>query len=110
MRKQFEKSVEIGRRDTNMVELHLCKLFEETGELAQAVNKVIGRKTRKKNDTAKSIRDNIKEEIVDSIQCLFIIGALNAINYDELKDSLDEKNQVYANSFNKGKGKGSSKK
>lgn len=75
---------------------HLCKLTEEVGELAQEVNKTIGRKTKRVDETDESIRANILEEGADVIQCVIAILASKEISFDELKESLCKKNIKYS--------------
>lgn len=75
---------------------HLCKLTEEVGELAQEVNKTIGRKTKKVDETDESIRANILEEGADVIQCVIAILASKGIEFEELKKALCNKNIKYS--------------
>lgn len=68
----------------------LCKLYEETGELAQAVNKTTGRKVV--TQTPDEVRDLIIEESADSIQCVLSLIDYWGITYEELVDKIKTKN------------------
>ena len=74
---------------------HLSKLVEETGEMAQSINKLNGRK-KKKGESKKDILANIGEEAVDAIQCLMAIAINAGVDYDTLKKTLFEKNDKFA--------------
>lgn len=82
------------------ITLHLAKLMEEVGELAQAVNKVNGRKGMK-GESLEQVFDNIEEEAADAIQCIMAIAIKSGVDYKSLKKRLASKNQKYANSLNK---------
>lgn len=74
----------------------LCKLF---GELAQGVNKTIGRKLT--DDNEELIRDNVLDEGADSIQCIFSLLDDYNITYDELLERLDVKNDKWVSVIKK---------
>lgn len=102
MRKVFEEIGELIELDKPTVSgielemsLHFCKLGEEFGELATAVNKLNGRKSLKKGETKKEVLDNLEEEGADTIQCVIAILIKAGVNYDSLKKRLKEKNKVY---------------
>jgi len=90
MEKQFKKVKALNKKDTVAIELALCKLFEEAGELAQAVNMKIGRKVTKLND--KEIKANITEECADTIQNVFCVAEKAGITYQQLCEAFDKKN------------------
>lgn len=104
MRKAFEQIKDIVAEfdEPNNVALnmtyHLGKLFEEGGELAQAVNKHNGRKKRK-GLSNEEINDNIEEEAADAIQCIMAIAINAGVEYDSLKKRLVEKNNDFANAM-----------
>ncbi len=79
----------------------LCKLFEESGELAQAVNKKIGRKVA--NETDEEVRELILEEAADTIQCVISLIDTWEISYDELVQKIDSKNIKWESVINKRK-------
>lgn len=100
MRKAYEQIADIigktdlaGNTSLNMT-FHLAKLTEEVGELAQAVNKLNGRK-RRKGESIEDINDNIEEEVADSIQCLMAIAITAGVKYESLKARLIEKNEKF---------------
>lgn len=90
MEKQYKKVKALNKKDNVGIEFALCKLFEEAGELAQAVNMIIGRKATKLN--LKEIKDNITEECADTIQNVFCIAEKTGITYKQLCDAFDKKN------------------
>ena len=71
--------------------LGLCKLFEEAGELAQAVNVDIGIKNGPKNE----IKANVIEECADTIQNALSIANLFKIKPQELLAELSRKNATW---------------
>jgi NTP pyrophosphatase (non-canonical NTP hydrolase) len=79
----------------------LCKLFEESGELAQAVNKKIGRKVVTESD--EEVRDLILEEADDTIQCVISLIDTWGISYDELVQKISSKNIKWESVVNKRK-------
>lgn len=101
MRKAYQQISDIiqkfdkpERAALNMT-FHLSKLVEETGEMAQSINKLNGRK-KKKGESKEEILTNIGEEVVDSIQCLMAIAINAGVDYDTLKKTLVEKNKKFA--------------
>lgn len=83
MKKQFEDVKRINNLDPASTQDRLCKLYEEIGELSQAVNKLIGRKvTDGANEGA--IIELVREEASDTIQCLFSFLDSCGIDYDNL--------------------------
>jgi NTP pyrophosphatase (non-canonical NTP hydrolase) len=90
MEKHFKKVKSLNKKDAVGIELALCKLFEEAGELAQAVNMKIGRKATKMTD--KEIKDNIAEECIDTIQNVFCVADKAGITYKQLFDIFEKKN------------------
>ena len=79
----------------------LCKLFEESGELAQAVNKKIGRKVV--TETDEEVRELILEEAADTIQCVISRIDTWEISYDELIQKIASKNIKWESVINKRK-------
>lgn len=71
--------------------LGLCKLFEEAGEFAQAVNVEIGIKNGPKN----KIKANVIEECADTIQNALSIANLFKIKPQELLAELNRKNTIW---------------
>jgi len=71
--------------------LGLCKLFEEAGELAQAVNVKIGIK----NGSQKTVKANVTEECADMIQNALSIANLFRIKPQELLNELQRKNTTW---------------
>jgi NTP pyrophosphatase (non-canonical NTP hydrolase) len=71
----------------------LCKLFEESGELAQAVNRTIGRKKNKMSE--EDVIDLICEEAADTIQCTLSLIDTYGITYDDLIKMMNKKNKKW---------------
>lgn len=104
MRKKFDEVVVLGNEHTRLkanskkpvtIGTHLQKLSEEFGELAQGVNKMTGLKSLKKNETLKQVKANVKEEVADCIQIVFIIAHLAGYTYNDVKKELGKKNKSY---------------
>ena len=94
MKKQFKQISKINKIDKASHSDRLCKLFEECGELAQGVNKTIGRKVHKKSK--QEILDNICEEGADVIQNVFCLLDGYGIKYEDIEKTLSEKNSVWS--------------
>lgn len=89
--KEIYKDIErINSLDPASGAERLCKLFEESGELAQAVNKKIGRKTFSESED--EVKDLILEEAADTIQCVMSLILTWGITYDELVSKIETKN------------------
>jgi len=71
----------------------LCKLFEESGELAQAVNRTTGRKKNKMSED--EVIDLICEEAADTIQCVISLIDTYGITYDDLTKMMAKKNEKW---------------
>ena len=76
---------------------HLGKLFEESGELAQEVNKLVGTKATK--ETSEKVNKNILEEGCDTIQCVLAILANEGHSYSDIKKELGNKNNKWLKAF-----------
>jgi NTP pyrophosphatase (non-canonical NTP hydrolase) len=63
----------INKKDPATAAERLGKLFEEAGELAQALNKTNGRKVIKKEETSEIIELEILHEAADTIQNVIAI-------------------------------------
>jgi NTP pyrophosphatase (non-canonical NTP hydrolase) len=100
MKQLFDEVVNLVNQDTKDPSQLLCKLYEETGELAQVINKVTGRKIKTPAETPFKLRENIGEEIADSIQCLFALADVFEISYEELAIIMAKKNKAYENIIN----------
>jgi NTP pyrophosphatase (non-canonical NTP hydrolase) len=70
----------INKLDPATRKLRFCKLTEEFGELAQAVNKKLGRKVVKESED--EVLELILEEAADTIQCTFSFMDEIGIDYD----------------------------
>jgi len=77
----------------------LCKLFEESGELAQAVNRTIGRKKNKMSE--EDVIDLICEEAADTIQCVISLIDTYGISYDDLIKMMKKKNKKWESRLGK---------
>ena len=90
MKEIYEDILRINKLDPAIASERLCKLFEESGELAQAVNKTIGRKTV--TETKEEVVDLICEEGADTIQCVISLLDTYGITYEQLMSKLAQKN------------------
>ncbi len=90
MEKIYKDIQRINKLDPATPAERLCKLFEESGELAQAVNKKIGRKVV--TETDEEVRDLILEEASDTIQCVISLIDSWGITYDEVIEKISSKN------------------
>lgn len=88
LKKVYKDIERINKLKHESVALVLCKLFEESGELAQAVNVKLG---IKKGIPAK-VRANVTEEVADSMQCILSLAALFGIGIDEILAEITKKN------------------
>ena len=109
MKKAYEQIKEImleadyGVNTSLNMTLHLSKLIEEVGEMAQSMNKLNGRKKRSDTEPYEEILENIREEAADSIQCLMAIAINAGVDYESLKKTLEEKNKKFKDSIQKKK-------
>ena len=89
--KEYLRIGEINLKKGVNPSLGLCKLFEEAGELAQAVNVEIGIKNGPKN----KIKSSVKEECADAIQNILSVANLFKISAKELLNELQRKNTTW---------------
>lgn len=103
MKKLFKEVKDLNKDDAVSIALALCKLFEESGELAQAVNMLTGRKST----TARraKIIDHIAEECADTIQNVFCIADKAGISYADICSYMTRKNAKWRNKITKKKNK-----
>lgn len=104
MFKEIVKEIsELNSKDKATNSERMCKVVEEIGELAQAVNRTTGRKILKEKDTEESLRENLLEEGVDSIQC--IISLLDGYGYNskDILRKMRQKNKVWKKVISKRK-------
>lgn len=83
MRDIYEEIQRINALDPVTPSLRFCKLFEEAGELAQAVNKKLGRKVVK--ETEEELLDLICEETADTIQCVLSLMDSFDVQFDRVE-------------------------
>jgi NTP pyrophosphatase (non-canonical NTP hydrolase) len=84
MKEVYKDIQRINKLDPATSELRLCKLFEEAGEFARAVNMKLGRKATDLTD--EQILEEIKEEAADTIQCLLSFADTYDLDYSVFKD------------------------
>lgn len=87
---------EISKLNKHDVATHaerMCKVAEEFGELAQSVNKTIGRKTNTLSEKQK--RAEILEEGADTIQTIISLLDGYDIGADEILKSMVKKNKKW---------------
>ena len=93
MKIHFEAIQELNDKSNATKALAVCKLVEEVGEMIQQINIDLGIKT----GDLLLVKNNVKEELADSIQNLFSIADLYHITYDELVEELYKKNEKWNN-------------
>lgn len=89
----FNEISELGKNDKAGHAERLCKLAEEFGELAQAVNTTIGRKGSDLSETDKI--SLITEEGADTLQNLICIMDGYGVTAEMLLKKLSEKNKKW---------------
>lgn len=92
----YDEISRINKKDKATHAERLGKLFEETGELAKAINKTNGRKVLKEDDTPESIRKEILHEAADSVQN--VISILDGFDFtaEDLIEAISKKNKKWA--------------
>lgn len=88
MKEIYRDIQRINKLDPATPALRLCKLFEEAGEFAQAVNKKLGRKVV--NESEQEVIDLIKEEAADTIQCLLSFADSYDLDFSFFEDQFLE--------------------
>lgn len=78
MKELYLEIQRINKIDPASPDERMCKLLEEFGELAQGVNKTLGRKVI--TESEEEIIENIQEEVADTIQCA--LSYLDSIGFD----------------------------
>jgi len=99
MKKLFEEVQAIAKLDNCSISKALCKLAEEFGELAQAVNIKTGRKINLKYSDD-DMKNMVMEESADVIQNVFYILQKFDISYEELIKSFELKNGKWQYNIN----------
>lgn len=99
MEELYKVIQDINKLDTVGPADRLCKLFEESGELAQAVNRTIGRKKNKMSED--EVIDLICEEAADTIQCVISLIDTFGISYDDLIKMMKKKNKKWESRLGK---------
>jgi len=89
----YEEVQAINKLDDVGAPERLCKLFEESGELAQAVNRTIGRKKNRMSE--EEVIDLICEEAADTIQCVLSLVDTYGISYEDLTKMMVKKNKKW---------------
>lgn len=89
MKEIYQQITEINNLDpVTSYDLRLTKLYEENGELAQAINMLLGRKTH--NLDPDQLDALILEEVSDTIQCLFSYMIELKIKFQDISDWVDK--------------------
>lgn len=99
MKNIFEEIKRLNSTTSTTPERGLCKFFEEAGELAQSVNKIIG--VKKHKQTTKEIQIEIAEESADAIQNIFSVADTCGVSYDEIYEMLKRKNKKWEEKIKK---------
>jgi NTP pyrophosphatase (non-canonical NTP hydrolase) len=97
----YNQIIEVSRLQNSDLSLEVCKLTEETGELAQAVNRTLGIKNHDMSDG--EVRDAVGEEIIDTIQNALSIARHYNYSYAELNKLFVLKNNEWLKKINKRK-------
>lgn len=104
-KKTFDKlyaSIEtLTRKDSADSSLVFCKLTEEVGELAKAINKLNGRKKLSRKDNITSITEEILFESADVIQNTICILCKLGFKQEDLLQALNIKNKKWEDCFKK---------
>ena len=85
----------INKKDPATDAERLGKLFEETGELAKAINKTNGRKVLKEEDTPDAVRKEVLDEAADSIQNVVSIIDGFGFTCEDLVSAIAKKNKKW---------------
>lgn len=85
----------INKKDPATHAERLGKLFEETGELAKAINKTNGRKILHDEDTEESIQKEVLDEAADSIQNVISIIDGFGFTCEDLVKAIAKKNKKW---------------
>lgn len=85
----------INKKDPATHSERLGKLFEESGELAKAVNKTSGRKVLKTEDTHENVQLEILDEAADTIQNVIALIDGFGWTYDHLMFAIETKNKKW---------------
>jgi NTP pyrophosphatase (non-canonical NTP hydrolase) len=88
MKDVYKEIQRINKLDPATPSLRLCKLFEEAGEFAQAVNKKLGRKVV--TETEEEVIDLICEEAADTVQCLLSFADSYDLGFNFFEDQFLE--------------------
>ena len=100
-KKIFKEIEKLNQIDHATLSERMCKITEETGELAQVINKTNGRKYVKKGDTEKKINKNILEEGVDSVQCVFSLLSQAGFSSEDVLKTMKVKNKSWEKAIRK---------
>jgi NTP pyrophosphatase (non-canonical NTP hydrolase) len=84
-----ERILKLSPKETKNLEQRFIKLNEEIGELAVAVLQSQGLKGTSK--TKRQIRDNIIEEICDSLNILYSIASWHKFTSKQINDKMHKK-------------------
>lgn len=96
MKKLFEEIIELNKLNKNAtIHMHLSKLMEEAGELANECNKLTGIKRNKLSESREQIVENLSNEAADSIQTIMSICIESGITYEQLETSLNKANSEW---------------
>lgn len=91
----------INKKDPATNAERLGKLFEETGELAKAINKTNGRKILQEEDTVESINKEVLDEAADSIQNVVSIIDGFGFTCEDLVAAIAKKNKKWETKIDK---------
>lgn len=83
MKDIYEEIKRINKLDPASSTHRMCKISEEVGELAQAVNKTLGRKVV--SESREEVINLIKEEAADSIQCILSLLDSCSVNFEKIR-------------------------
>lgn len=106
MLKHFKRVHRLNELIPKTISERGMKLFEESGELAKAVNESTGMKSSSASN--RLIKHNVLDEAADTIQCVFSVihqfnkdnPNLDDITYEELVERVGIKNDVWKDKMN----------
>lgn len=99
MKRIYDQIKEIDSKDKCSIPEAVCKFSEESGEMIREINKTFGRKIT--TESKEEVILNIKEEMADTIQNIFLIASRFGISLEDLESEMERKNQVWSDIVNK---------
>jgi len=89
----YEEVKQLDSVDSCSISEAVCKFVEESGELIREINKTTGRKVLQ--EPLEEVHKNIKEELADTLQNLFVICNRFNIPLESLLSEVSNKNKKW---------------